>query len=63
MYRCGIHRADGTIRLGILCERCSLKALEILLSQGKPFYRRAFDGDTRCEACLEHKSLAATKEG
>lgn len=59
MYRCGIPRDDETVRIGILCDKCSFRALEILLDRGKPFFKRQTSHDTRCEACLEYESLAA----
>ena len=64
MNRCGITRQDGVVRIGILCDQCSLKAAEILKGQKRGFWIGPYVGPESCEACYmdEYNNAIDVKE-
>lgn len=63
MNRCGITRKDGVVRIGILCDRCATKALQILTEAERGFWAKEYTGDKSCEACyLDEQHFKKTKE-
>lgn len=58
MKRCGIERADGVIRIGILCQTCESLALSKLVSERRRFWSRDYYGPEICEACHDDDSMA-----
>lgn len=62
MERCAIERADGVVRISVLCPSCASTAVTKLIEAERRFWSRPYDGPESCEACYYQPSAAALSE-